>query len=319
MARVDFGTKIVGEVKLIYDALIKGLLYSLIAYPFLENWYSAIISRARPLLLQNRDKDAVILKLRREVKAGWLIRGILRILNRNFSIPEQKPKNKTISILYRGRRINFVITESRELEELLLIITEQFLEEQYSWLDTKRKYVIDIGGGMGDASIYFVLKRARKIFLFEPSPYFYAITNMNVSKNRMKNRIRVINEAVGGKAGKIFWNLGFDFGGKSQLRNTKNGKEIHITTLESITKRFKMEDAALKIDCEGSEYDIILKAKNSTLRNFTQIMIEYHFGFQTLEKKLISAGFRVRHSTPTYFTLPNLGTYLYGHIFAERL
>ena len=46
------------------------------------------------------------------------------------------------------------------------------------------------------------------------------------------------------------------------------------------------ENLVLKMDCEGSEYRIILNTDKKILRKFTQIIMEYHFGYQNLKLKL---------------------------------
>ena len=49
----------------------------------------------------------------------------------------------------------------------------------------------------------------------------------------------------------------------------------------------------MKIDCEGREYDIILNSSDELLRKFDYIIMEYHYGFKNLQKKLQAAGFSV--------------------------
>jgi hypothetical protein len=47
------------------------------------------------------------------------------------------------------------------------------------------------------------------------------------------------------------------------------------------------------MDCEGYEYSILLGENNDTLRRFQQMVIECHYGYKNIEKKLKSAGFIV--------------------------
>ena len=76
----------------------------------------------------------------------------------------------------------------------------------------------------------------------------------------------------------------------------------------------------LKLDCEGYEYDIIGKAKNEVLRNFSEIFIEYHHGRRSLEHKLKGCGFKVRGAPPFY--VHRIGgkiNVLNGYILAKRI
>ena len=63
-------------------------------------------------------------------------------------------------------------------------------------------------------------------------------------------------------------------------------------------KQFNLENAVMKIDCEGSEYDFILNTDIKSLRKFQQIIIEYHYGYRNLVKKLKSARFKVKITRP---------------------
>ena len=77
----------------------------------------------------------------------------------------------------------------------------------------------------------------------------------------------------------------------------------------------------LKIDCEGCEYNSILNTPNEVLRNFEQIMIEYHYGYLNLKKKLEEAGFKVKASFPRYFFNDRVQNphMLSGYLYAQRL
>ena len=47
-----------------------------------------------------------------------------------------------------------------------------------------------------------------------------------------------------------------------------------------------------------NKYRVLLKAKNSDLRKFEQIQIEYHYGYLNLKRKLEEAGFKVSKKLP---------------------
>ena len=98
------------------------------------------------------------------------------------------------------------------------------------------------------------------------------------------------------------------------------GVKTRIYSLKEVADEFKIENALLKINCEGGEYDIILGADSETLRRFEQIQVMYHYGYVNLVKKLRDAGFRTR------YTLPHVNMNdeakeektLVGYIYAER-
>lgn len=44
------------------------------------------------------------------------------------------------------------------------------------------------------------------------------------------------------------------------------------------------------MDCKGCEYDVILSASDSILRRFSNILIEYHYGFNDIKESLANEG-----------------------------
>jgi len=57
------------------------------------------------------------------------------------------------------------------------------------------------------------------------------------------------------------------------------------------------------------------------LKAFDQIIMEYHYGYRNLVKRLRRAGFKVKYSTPKYthnIEAENSNMYL-GFIFATRI
>jgi FkbM family methyltransferase len=201
------------------------------------------------------------------------------------------------------------------------MVKEQFIEEQYKWLDIKNKNGIDIGANIGDTAIYFALKGAKHVYAFEPYPYSYNTALKNVKLNYLQSKITLLNKACGGRKGKIKINTNYKNIGSTDLKNFKNGTNINITTLGELVKRFDITDGAvLKIDCEGCEYGVLLEAQNSDLREFKQIQIEYHYGYLNLKRKLESAGFEITNTLPKYsinFEAENKEIFV-GWIYAEK-
>jgi FkbM family methyltransferase len=175
-----------------------------------------------------------------------------------------------------------------------------FVKQEYKILNVRGKEVVDIGAYIGDSSIYFALNGAKRVYAFEPYPFSYRIAARNIKINKLKNKITLFNEAIGRNKGLIYIDKNYKNSPGAQVKNFKKGKKVKITTLREIIKRFKLKDAILKIDCEGCEYASILNAPNEVLRVFKEIMIEYHYGYINLMKKLLKAGFKVKVTRPIY-------------------
>ena len=210
-------------------------------------------------------------------------------------------KGRIVKFKFSNKSIKFYYDSKKQLNNTSGLIKEQFIEEQYNWLDVKGKNVIDIGANIGDSAIYFALKGAKHVYAFEPYPYSYRIASQNIRLNKLQDRITLQNEGCGRKKGKIKIDTNYTNLGSTDLKNFKNGTNINMITLNELIRRFRIiDDAILKIDCEGCEYDVLLAAKNSDLRQFKQIQIEYHYGYLNLKGKLEDAGFKVTNTLPKY-------------------
>jgi len=146
----------------------------------------------------------------------------------------------------------------------------------YDNIDVYGRDVVDIGANVGDSSIYFALKGARKVVGVEPLPNVYAHAIENVKLNHLEGKIFLINAALGSKSGKIKVpcnTLTFASDGFSTLRT--NGEcEVPIVTLSEVMKQIT-EPYLLKMDCEGCEFDVILNDYEH-VKMFEKLIIEHH-------------------------------------------
>jgi len=157
------------------------------------------------------------------------------------------------------------------MSKLINVINQ--VEEDYLFNDIKNDdIVIDIGASIGGFSIP-ASKKAKKVYAVEPiTP---ELLEKNVNLNQIKN-IDILNVALGdGKEKNIKW-----------LDKTKKIKTKTLTEIKEICGGCDF----LKIDCEGSEWDI----KPEELRGIRRIEMEVHklgFPISLMKKRLEQAGF----------------------------
>jgi len=180
------------------------------------------------------------------------------------------------------------------------IITE-LLFPQHDVFNVKGRDVIDIGAYVGDTAIYYYLYgNARHVYAFEPIPYIYKKGLQVIKRNNLMKFISFFNEGVSGEKGVIkVPKSGTNFDKVEPAESTED-KVIKIISLEDFVRKYKIDDAILKVDCEGCEYSIFQKASKEVLQRFVGIYIEYHYGYADLALRLKEDGFNVIYTKPTY-------------------
>lgn len=211
------------------------------------------------------------------------------------------------------------------------IFTEVFGCEPYrkflEHFDIRNRVVIDIGANIGDTAIYFALWGAKKVYAFEPFPGWYTLAQENISLNGLQHVCEVFGVGVAGSSGSLISDSTYKrlFSTDDTLDILIGGKtpaeELQLISLEQIVKKYDIKNAFMKMDCEGYEYDILLKSSDQILQKFDYMIIEYHYGYEELEKKLQSAGFSTWHSRPSKMiqrTKTDTKMMSIGYISAER-
>jgi len=161
-------------------------------------------------------------------------------------------------------------------------VFEIFDEHAYN-IDVYGRDVVDIGANVGDSSIYFALKGARKVVGVEPLPNVYARAIENVKLNHLEGKIFLINAALGSKSGKIKVPCNTSTYRSSVFSTLRtNGEcEVPIVTLSEVMKQIT-EPYLLKMDCEGCEFDVILNGYEH-VKMFEKLLMEYHAKFTGIE------------------------------------
>jgi len=154
-------------------------------------------------------------------------------------------------------------------------ISDVFDFEEYKFLNVQNKSVLDIGAFIGDSPTYFILKGAKKVYAIEPHPDAYNEMIENIKLNNMGDKIIPINIGINYKENYIsIYKKVLDTQG-TLLKPENNGIKLPAGKLSEIIDKYNIDAQVLKMDCEGCEYDIILKDYN-TIKEFDEIGFEYH-------------------------------------------
>jgi FkbM family methyltransferase len=158
--------------------------------------------------------------------------------------------------------------------------------------------VVDIGGHLGFFSYFAICKGADKVYCFEPSKDCIKA----IQDNFIFSNLILENLAVTSTTGEVI----FYYNTKSSMQSSiytpelSNGIICKSTNLNDyIIKNNIPKINYLKIDCEGSEYDIIKSLSEEYLsNNINKICIEYHFNtngkIYPMIEKLKRCGFQIQ-------------------------
>ena len=163
------------------------------------------------------------------------------------------------------------------------ILIELLIENQYPFKEIlKPGYkIVDIGGQAGFFSILAseILGKEGKVYSFEPSKSNFKQLTRNMKLNKTSNITSYNKAVIGGSETKVNLFLSDQNVGAHSLLNRKNSKKnkVESTNLRKffIESKVKKIDL-LKIDCEGGEYDILLKTPRDIFRKIDMIILEQH-------------------------------------------
>lgn len=197
--------------------------------------------------------------------------------------------------------------KQKDKNEYNICIEEYFSGDEWNMVNFNDRFVIDIGGNIGDTTLFFAKENATVIG-FEPVKHLYDLAIENINLNpKLKNKITYINKAVGGKKGTI----NITSNSTNSYINDADSYDIEVITVKDVLKDYNFPSDILKMDCEGCEFEIVL---NEDLTMFNDIIFEHHSrmvgkDFKPLIKKLERDGFKINkyRVTVSQWTFEEIG------------
>lgn len=141
--------------------------------------------------------------------------------------------------------------------------------------------VIDIGGFIGDFSLYAVKRlNASRVIVCEPSPRNWTLLLKNIANNGYQDRIEPVNKAVT-DGRDVMMNI--DIPDECQCTVSAYAPSEHpLSAVPGISLGQLIRDHAveivdlLKIDCEGGEFEILESTPSEVFSRIRNIVFEYH-------------------------------------------
>ena len=148
--------------------------------------------------------------------------------------------------------------------------------------------VVDVGAHVGIFSLYSVLSGSKEVLAFEPESRNFQLLYQNLHSNRLHERIHSFNMAVWSSEGErtLFTSRGSAFHGFFPDKLHAGGFEkVRCIGINTVLKQVD-PPVLLKIDAEGSEYEIIEHMTNENLEKLQRIALEYHVSNPDLRDRL---------------------------------
>ena len=249
----------------------------------------------------------------RKIKTAWIyLNAILQqIKNKNTYLNCYKNNQPGIIELKNGTKIEV------QGKRCIQFLNSIFFNHIYG-KPNQQKTLVDIGANKGLFSVFFgsQLKGTDfKIFSYEPHPKTFELLNKNIQHNHLGKNIYTFQKCVSGApvATQTFFvaRESFDY---SMFNEYGSEEEI---TVENITLQeiFEQNNITaidlLKLNCEGAEYEILMKTPLNYLLKIREIRMEYH-NFE-LDGKVYDLNPLVDYLRQNNFTITNHLPYAEEH------
>ena len=195
--------------------------------------------------------------------------------------------------------------EQIRIEELtdLKAFWQIFLRRVYR-VQADDKVIMDLGANIGVFTLYAARCAPHaKVLSLEPFPSTFGRLVITVRGHNLDDRVKCLNFAATGTDGARVMP---DASVPSQRRalasaaNGEEGTQVTGRTLEALLSENQLPQVdLLKMDIEGSEYEVLLSTPRSVLARIRRIAMEYHgdcapYSKEQLFDHLRDAGFQVK-------------------------
>ena len=156
------------------------------------------------------------------------------------------------------------------------IVQEMWGMNVYRYHPEPMDIVIDIGAHRGIFATWAAAHGAH-VFAYEPCRDSYEALCINTEQNHFQHLISSRNMAVWSQSCRMqLYHWPADAGGHSLMETTRSvAEEVLCTTLHEIFTHIRWCDF-LKVDCEGSEFEILGTAPSYVLQKIGRMAVEVH-------------------------------------------
>jgi FkbM family methyltransferase len=194
-----------------------------------------------------------------------------------------------------------------------------FVRREYGEL-AQFKTIVDVGANLGCFAVYAAQRCPdAKIYCYEPQKQNFASLQRNIEINGLTDRVSAFPYAVASKSGRRDLAVTAESLVNSfYIIPDESGREtVDCTTLGEILETHKLETIdLLKLNCEGTEYEILESLSSEHLARISNVRLEYH----NLEAQSRSGEWLVRFFRDRGFRIERFTRYMKrsGFVWATR-
>jgi len=186
--------------------------------------------------------------------------------------------NGSFELDSRSHILRRILTTGEYEPELVKVIREK--------LDVKRD-AIDVGANAGLFTVLLASlnSSAGRVLAVEPTPGAVSFLRRNIARNNKSENVIVFEGAASHSRGEVQLRV---ISGKEEYSSATNlvhpaiRKELHTQslinvasdTIDHLTERFSLSPGFIKIDTEGSEYDVLLGCEKTMYLHRPVVMCE---------------------------------------------
>lgn len=183
-------------------------------------------------------------------------------------------KTDLISLcLYSGQKLT-VRSNSVDAHDAVTVLSgQEYPYHLFKDILSSKATIFDIGAHLGAFTLYIKAQLPNSyIYAFEPASDNFLLLEKNVRQNKLIN-IKIFQKAVAANSGQVFLNTTGRDSNAYQLSAT--GVAVSSVSLDDFLRTENITKIDLiKLDCEGSEYEILSNFKN--INQVKAIILEYH-------------------------------------------
>jgi FkbM family methyltransferase len=219
-------------------------------------------------------------------KYGYYLKSIFQLivefapLGRILALFTGLASEGTYIVALRRWGLRFEARSAMDVWSLKETFVDRFYE-RYSSPVGEPWVVVDIGGGIGDFSIFAAHRRpGNRVYAFEPFPGSFALLRENLKRNQISN-VQAFQQAIWSGRGSLALDTStgepVQFISRELDEAAAGGDTVPCDSLENTFARLDIQRCdLLKVDAEGAEYAILFNTPEAVLAKIQRIVMEYH-------------------------------------------